>query len=752
MPEPSVEQLEQELDLLETLQEVTQELGQFTQWLNGLTGADAGAWLSDDATVKYELGQLKSLIGKLTSEFGDAFKAGYGPLGEAAGAGGKYVATLSSLNSLVQVIDKADEASGADQARCLADLLAAAQQLTGLLVAINPVLGVFFGLYVTALQSAAVGIAKIQDYVDDRNEAILIAGGEVPQAEVPPDTTAEEEAEEALQRQIDDTFDRWLDAVFARDEKERRKAETDRLAALDIGARSHPEAVAAATERGSQIGGLVGSGLPANRHTMEAISRWIDDVDGEIANANSIAQEAKAAGNEEVYEAAVEKAQTYTEAKYDVLGMLRPVFETARDVQPQSTKSASSGRRLITFGAGGVLAGMLLLGGVFWLNDDGTVSPVVAEDQLVAVDDGSTESEALDSDGAVTDDVDVSDDVVTDDVDVSDDVVTDDVAASDDAVTDDVAASDDAATDDVESSDDDAGTGVEATSWPYTGVSSELEAAHAGLGGTLFMFGPAASNDSVDCATGEPVGDPASDVSGIVGTATGDTASFLVTMPQSPLESSHQYSWAVVLTLVWPDGSTSVLIWEIHDNEQSVGDVDAEGNVDPAGAVIELRDNGVAFTIAASLEELPALAYADAFSTPIATDLKSCDTGFGATFPSPIAPPDATGTCTADATSACLGNGRFLVQVLDGGNPVPTTGPGFDDLERFEGPNGPAVAGVVNGCGFNGHLWFFASAPPQTDYTVVVTDTSNGEMRTYEHHVGMAAPAITDGEAFATCP
>ena len=59
---------------------------------------------------------------------------------------------------------------------------------------------------------------------------------------------------------------------------------------------------------------------------------------------------------------------------------------------------------------------------------------------------------------------------------------------------------------------------------------------------------------------------------------------------------------------------------------------------------------------------------------------------------------------------------------------------------------------VLNGCALNNRYWVFAAATTDVGYTLRVTDTETGRIKTYTNQVGQAAPAITDTDAFATCP
>ncbi len=59
---------------------------------------------------------------------------------------------------------------------------------------------------------------------------------------------------------------------------------------------------------------------------------------------------------------------------------------------------------------------------------------------------------------------------------------------------------------------------------------------------------------------------------------------------------------------------------------------------------------------------------------------------------------------------------------------------------------------VFDGCAINNHYWVFAAATTNVEYTLTVTDTSTGTEKIYNNNLGTPWPAVTDTEAFATCP
>jgi hypothetical protein len=96
-------------------------------------------------------------------------------------------------------------------------------------------------------------------------------------------------------------------------------------------------------------------------------------------------------------------------------------------------------------------------------------------------------------------------------------------------------------------------------------------------------------------------------------------------------------------------------------------------------------------------------------------------------------------TC-GSATSLCLNAGRFKVEVAwaaaDGrsgsGNAISLTNDtGY--FWFFDPANVELVVKVLDGRGVNGHFWVFYGALSDVQYTITVTDTTNGAHRTYSN-------------------
>lgn len=106
-----------------------------------------------------------------------------------------------------------------------------------------------------------------------------------------------------------------------------------------------------------------------------------------------------------------------------------------------------------------------------------------------------------------------------------------------------------------------------------------------------------------------------------------------------------------------------------------------------------------------------------------------------------------------------LQGGRYTVDVewTDFDN---VSGPGklvtqADDsavLYFFSPDNWEMLIKVLDGCDINNRWWVFFAATTDVAFTVTVTDTLNNETRTYDNTLGQPADAVTDTDAFATCP
>ena len=112
--------------------------------------------------------------------------------------------------------------------------------------------------------------------------------------------------------------------------------------------------------------------------------------------------------------------------------------------------------------------------------------------------------------------------------------------------------------------------------------------------------------------------------------------------------------------------------------------------------------------------------------------------------------------CGGGVTTLCLNEGRFRVEAAwkvpsqgtsGSGTAVPLTGDtGY--FWFFTSNNVELVVKVVDGRAFNGKFWVFTGALSDVEYTVTVTDTATGAVRTYFNPQGLLA-STSDASAFS---
>ena len=140
---------------------------------------------------------------------------------------------------------------------------------------------------------------------------------------------------------------------------------------------------------------------------------------------------------------------------------------------------------------------------------------------------------------------------------------------------------------------------------------------------------------------------------------------------------------------------------------------------------------------------------------------RAVDGSFAASFPSLQQYLSVTSTtpCVASATVACLNGNRFSVKV-DWKRPGGESGQGqaikYTDNSGlywfFGSDNIELLVKVLTGCPLSNTYWVFSAATTNVEYTLTVTDTKTGKIKTYFNPQGVSAAAITDTNAFATCP
>jgi hypothetical protein len=125
-----------------------------------------------------------------------------------------------------------------------------------------------------------------------------------------------------------------------------------------------------------------------------------------------------------------------------------------------------------------------------------------------------------------------------------------------------------------------------------------------------------------------------------------------------------------------------------------------------------------------------------------------------------ILTPSSAGGCQSSATTMCLNENRFQVEVdwIDfegrrGEGTVVEFGAEDSGLFWFfDRDNWEMLVKVLDGCGTNGHYWVFSAATTNVGYSLRVTDTSTGLSVDFENSLGTSSPAVTAIEALASCP
>lgn len=120
---------------------------------------------------------------------------------------------------------------------------------------------------------------------------------------------------------------------------------------------------------------------------------------------------------------------------------------------------------------------------------------------------------------------------------------------------------------------------------------------------------------------------------------------------------------------------------------------------------------------------------------------------------------EAPGPCQSGDTAMCLSQERFRVEVdwqrFDGvRGDARRVSQGTNDSGLFwffQDQNWEMLVKVLDGCQANQHFWVFAAATTNVEYTLRITDTATGVVKTYFNPLGTAASAVTDTNAFSTC-
>jgi hypothetical protein len=123
--------------------------------------------------------------------------------------------------------------------------------------------------------------------------------------------------------------------------------------------------------------------------------------------------------------------------------------------------------------------------------------------------------------------------------------------------------------------------------------------------------------------------------------------------------------------------------------------------------------------------------------------------------------PVALSCGTSGATALCL-QGRFQVTARFRSG-APGTAEGTAQVVNAPNPNSglfwffspdnwEVMVKAINGCGLNNRVWIFSAATTNVFYRLDVFDVRAGKNKVYFNYPGPPAPAVTDTDAFASCP
>ncbi len=119
----------------------------------------------------------------------------------------------------------------------------------------------------------------------------------------------------------------------------------------------------------------------------------------------------------------------------------------------------------------------------------------------------------------------------------------------------------------------------------------------------------------------------------------------------------------------------------------------------------------------------------------------------------------ASGQSVPPAETVYLRNDRFTVEIdtrdfVGVERPARLVTQSTDSavLYFFDPDNWEVLIKVLDACDFNNRYWVFFAATTNVELTVTVTDTEADVVKQYTNELGHPADAITDTEAFATCP
>ncbi len=154
-------------------------------------------------------------------------------------------------------------------------------------------------------------------------------------------------------------------------------------------------------------------------------------------------------------------------------------------------------------------------------------------------------------------------------------------------------------------------------------------------------------------------------------------------------------------------------------------------------------------------EAAPAVTDTDAFD---ACDLQTSRTTAGGSRPVPAPATRSVKAGCGGGPGLCVAD-RFDVRVewrdnagnAGVGRPVPLESAASGIFWFFDRDNWEMMVKVLDGCQINDRVWVFAASPTDVETKLTVTDRLTGARQVYAKPLGVAAPAVTDTDAFDAC-
>jgi hypothetical protein len=240
-----------------------------------------------------------------------------------------------------------------------------------------------------------------------------------------------------------------------------------------------------------------------------------------------------------------------------------------------------------------------------------------------------------------------------------------------------------------------------------------------------------------DCVNGNPEVQPTSCGSSTTGQLTTADCSLQDLTRYDVYSFSGTSGQEVTITLTSTDFDAYLFLLDPSGSNDVAQDDDSAGGVNGTDAriIFTLNQTGTWFIVTNALEPDDTLG---GYSVSL-----TCTGGNGG------------GSCTSNATTLCLNNFRYSVTVTFS-TPAGQSGSGMAVPETsdtgmfwfFSSNNIEIIIKVVTGCSFNSRIWVFAGGLTNVAYTITVTDTVTGAVKTYSNPQGSPSQPVQDTNAF----